>query len=108
MGRNRKDVMDKYADAEYMRLIGSRITAAREARMLTQAELAAKLPFTATKLSMIEMGRLRAKVSDVCDIAEALGRDAAGADAAPRGLSQERAGGTYGSGTGTHPKAARY
>lgn len=73
MGRNRKDVMDKYEDAEYMRLIGSRITAAREARMLTQAELAAKLPFTATKLSMIEMGRLRAKVSDVCDIAEALG-----------------------------------
>lgn len=73
MGRKRKDVMDKYADAEYMRLIGARITAAREARMLTLAELAEKLPISATKLSMIEMGRLRAKVCDLCDIAEALG-----------------------------------
>lgn len=73
MGRKRKDVMDKYADAEYMRLIGARITAAREARMLTLAELAAKLPFTATKLSLIEMGRVRTTVCDVCSIAEALG-----------------------------------
>lgn len=73
MGRKRKDVMDKYADAEYMRLIGARITAAREARMLTLAELAGKLPFTVTKLSLIEMGRVRTTVRDVCDIAEALG-----------------------------------